>query len=293
MLSGLYLYLCGFCMGAADLVPGISGGTIAFILGFYPSLIKALKSFNLEAFKLLFTGQWRAFLQKTEWRFLATLISGIVTAFAVLSGSIHFVLEHETYRSYLYAAFLGLILASFFLCIRQVKKWCPKMVLGLAVGALSAFLLTTAVPEVNGEIPDSGWIMFSGALAICAMLLPGISGSYVLSLMGVYPLFIGSLANLFGHLKFGIIDWDAAAILLYLGVGIVVGVLLFSRFLSWLLRTHPDLSLAVLCGFMIGGLRTVWPDWNSVEAVQLALWMAVGFSCVFGIEFVAKGTSRT
>lgn len=383
-LRGFYLFLCGICMGAADLVPGISGGTIAFIMGFYGPLLESLKSFNYQSFKYLLTGQWRAFLQSTHWKFLLTLIAGIATAFLLFAGFIQFVLGHEFYRSYLYAAFLGLILGSFYFCIKQVVKWTMYESLGLAVGAVCAYCLTTIstsqaplqgsyavkidlkyrsselanykdgvltnlteealgvlaakgmiesttlVYDENGQLLGqvaelaafphtsswlNGWLIFCGMVAVCALLLPGISGSYLLTLLGVYPMVIGALADWVSHLKQGLFDFDSFEILLNLGLGILIGALLFARFLSWLLKAHPNLSLAILSGFMIGALPSVWPFWSyasillpmklekgpqllaldpvwpswfSSQAYLALLWMIAGCLLVIGIEFLAK-----
>lgn len=373
-------------MGAADLVPGISGGTVAFIMGFYAALLQSLKSFNYQAFKYLLTGQWRAFLQNTQWKFLLTLVAGIATSFLLFAGFIQFVLQHEVYRSYLYAAFLGLILGSFYFCIKQVVKWTLCESLGLLIGIGCAYFLTTlstsSVPfegsyavkmnldygsvnlsnykdgfltnlseealgvlvaknvldatalvydengQLLGQVAElvaapriswlNGWMVFCGLIAVCALLLPGISGSYLLTLLGVYPIVIGALADWVSQLKQGSFDFDSFEILLNLGLGILIGVALFARFLSWLLKTYPDLSLAILSGFMIGALRSVWPfwsydfillpmklekgpqllaldpiwpSWHSSQAYLALLWMAAGCLLVIGIEFLASRIS--
>lgn len=337
--KGMYLFFCGMCMGAADLIPGISGGTIAFIMGFYFPLLESLKSFNYSTLKLLLSGRWSSFFQITGWKFLVTLVSGMFCSFFLFANFIHYILIHEVYRVYLYSAFLGLILASFYFCIRQIKHWSTKEVLGIVLGAIIAFfltgssfsnahsqgpyavkmaleydnnrLLTNYLPEsqllINlseqtldgmlakgvielntplynnkgdplGLISDyviptkfsflNSWLIFCGAVAICALLLPGISGSYLFTLLGVYPLIIGSLADWIAHIKHGTFDWDSFEVLLNVAIGIVIGVALFARFLSWLLKTHPGLSLAVLSGFMLGALRSVWPFWSYVYALE-------------------------
>ena len=336
---GWTLFFCGVCMGTADLVPGISGGTIAFILGFYQPLLESLKTLNWTAFQHLFSGRWQIFAQKVAWKFLLTLMGGIVCAFISLANLFHFILSHEVYRIYLYATFLGLILASFVFCMRQMRVWNWKRLVGLCTGALIAYLLTetTLVPAVEGNyavplelesktIPlrnyDSddhlltdlsaqtlgilltqgllqdttpvynqqrvliglvgefvvpyrvtffnGWLVMSGALAICALLLPGISGSYILTLLGVYPLVIEALVDFLyalSHVSFNI---EAFAVLWSVGLGIGIGSLGFARIVSWLLRDYPDQSLALLSGFMIGAMRSVWPFW-SYEYIVLPL----------------------
>lgn len=328
---GWTLFFCGICMGAADLVPGISGGTIAFILGFYQPLLESLKSFNWEAFQLLFRGHVKAFAGQVGWRFLLTLIAGILTAFICLANLFHFILSHEVYRIYLYALFLGLILASFVFCMRQVRVWDWKIAFGIGLGVISAYFLTEstlttaqegpfaialeihtdAVPLRNydpekqllhglssqtlgvllaqgllvedtpvydrqhrligiaGEITTPSrvsffniWLMVCGALAVCALLLPGISGSYILTLLGVYPVVIEALVDFINSIGRASFNSDAFAVLASLGLGILLGALAFARGVSWLLKEYPNFSLAVLSGFMIGAIRSVWPFWS-------------------------------
>jgi putative membrane protein len=330
-LRGWALFFCGICMGAADLVPGVSGGTIAFILGFYQPLLESIKTFNVSAFQLLLKGQGRAFVECVSWKFLLTLLAGILCAFFGLANLFHFILAHEVYRIYLYATFLGLILASFVFCMRQIQVWNGKMVIGLCVGVLTAYFLTetTLAPAAEGNyavpiklgsetIPlrnydpndhlltglsaqtlgvllsqgllqdttpvynqqrvliglvgefvapyrvsfFNGWFVMCGALAICALLLPGISGSYILTLLGVYPIVIEALVDFINGLKLASFNSEAFAVLWSLALGIGIGALAFARVVSWLLRDYPNQSLALLSGFMIGAIRSVWPFWS-------------------------------
>lgn len=329
--QGWFLFLCGICMGAADLIPGISGGTIAFILGFYPLLLDSLKSLSWSNFKCLFKGSWREFRQHVAWKFLLTLLAGILCAMICLSNFFHFILVHEVYRIYLYAVFFGLILASFVFCIRQVTVWGGQAIIGLFLGIIIAYLLTdtTLAPAKEGEFavpieinsakmalknydfsdrlltglssqnlsvllaqgllqkttpvynqqrifvgpagefaapyhPSlfNGWLVVCGILAICAMLLPGISGSYILTLLGVYSTVIEAFVEFINGFAAGVFHGEAFMILFNLGLGIGIGALGFARMVSWLLRHYPNLSLAVLSGFMIGAIRSVWPFWS-------------------------------
>jgi len=326
-------------MGAADLVPGISGGTIAFILGFYQPLLDSLQTINLTAFQCLFKGQWQEFSQRIAWKFIVTLLAGILCAFISLANIFHYVLAHEVYRIYLYATFLGLILASFVFCIRQVQVWKGKMIVGLCIGAFVAYLLTdtTLAPASEGEFAVSiainsssfsprnydasqqlltglssqtlsvllaqgllqdttpvynqqriliglagelvmpyhlslfnGWLVMCGALAISALLLPGISGSYILTLLGVYPTVIEALVEFLNGLGKGAFNLEAFSVLWSLGIGVVFGAIAFARVLNWVMRHYPNQSLALLSGFMIGAIRSVWPFW-SYEYVMLPL----------------------
>ncbi len=323
-------------MGTADLVPGISGGTVAFMMGFYDQLLQSIKTFNRSSCKLFFLGQWRAFFQTVAWKFLLSLLIGISFSFAILASFFHHILGHEIYRAYLYSFFMGLILASFLFCIRQVQKWNGLSIAGLLLGAIGAYLLTgaigvsdsqgeyaikiqldhampplknydpqqklltqlseaslgalltkgivkpdTLVYDIQGKpiglisdfaisykaYPIDLWIVFCGALAICALLLPGISGSYLLTLMGVYPVIMRALADFIQGIRVASFDREAFYILLSLAIGILGGALLFARFVSWLLKYYSNMTLAVLSGFMIGALRSVWPFWSYAYAL--------------------------
>lgn len=263
---GWILFFCGICMGVADLIPGISGGTVAFIIGFYQQLLESLKTVNGSSIRLLLTGHGKEFARRVEWKFLLTLLSGILCAFICFANLFHFILSHELYRVYLYALFLGLILASFVFCVRQVPVWNLFTVLALCCGAVIAFLLTQSTPanEVF-SVPSSFlyvWLFICGSFAICALLLPGISGSYILTVLGVYPLVIEALVDFVNAGATFSFNWEAFAILISLGGGILFGAILFARGVSWLLRIYPSLTLATLSGFMMGALQSVWPFWT-------------------------------
>lgn len=294
----LYLFFCGLCMGAADLVPGISGGTIAFIMGFYSQLLEGLKSFNAHSFRLLLKGEFPAFFQIIPWKFLLPLIGGIATSFIFLTGFLHFILEHDLYRIYLYATFTGLIFASSLFCLRQVNRWDFVTISSLLIGAIIAYLFTGSALEMSVVYVSSAyldlWLVFCGVLAISAMLLPGISGSYLLTLLGVYPTIIKSLAHFISSVKQGHFDTNAFSILSSLFVGIVVGLLFFSRMVSWLLKQYPQPTLALLTGFVIGGIRCVWPfqsipaDLVSGTYLKMILVSISGFALVLILEYVAS-----
>lgn len=262
-----YLF-CGLCMGAADLVPGISGGTIAFIMGYYEPLIHNIKSINRQTISMLLRLRLRELSQVIAWKFLLALLLGIVLALALFSQAITAVLNHETYRVYLFAAFFGLILASASFCGRRIKNWHWHYLAAFSVGVAIAYFLTaqTAAVTGTGEHVESSlinfWIIFCGAIAVSAMLLPGLSGSYLLAILGVYPVVVGALADLVSGLHQFTIDYQAAIILGNLLVGIVIGAALFSRVISWLFLHYHDATIAMLVGFMLGALRAVWPFWT-------------------------------
>lgn len=310
-------------MGIADLVPGISGGTIAFIMGFYQPLLDSIKTLNWSALQHLLKGRWREFDRLVAWKFLLTLVSGVITAFICLANFFHFIFQHEVYRTYLYSLFLGLILASFTFCMRQIKHWNWGCLLSLAVGAYLAYALT----DVTIASPTSGQIfhedvqllnvrlILCGAIAICALLLPGISGSYLLTIFGVYPTVIEAFVDFIKGIKQASFNSEAFAILFSLGIGIVIGALGFARLVSWLLRSYPGQTLSMLSGFMIGALRSVWPfwtyeyalnplklakgpqlipiqaylpSWDAPEVLPAVLCALAGFFLVFALEAVAK-----
>lgn len=319
----LHLFFCGLCMGSADLIPGISGGTVAFIMGFYEPLIESLKTINVNSFKLLLTLQFKRFSQAFAWRFLVPLGCGIATAFILLAGLFHQILSDPTYRVYLYAVFFGLVVASFLFCAKQIKVWNGKQVAVLVIGALIAHLLTSTsvTPESSQTIYAAMgwgidlWLVICGAIAITAMLLPGISGSYLLTLLGAYAIVIGALVDFIQAAQQLQFDQEAFFILLSLAIGIVVGLVLFVRGISWLLKHQHDLMIASLVGFMIGSLRSVWPfwsyqyvmnplkpskgpqlqpldilwpDWHSPLVWKAVAWATVGFALVFAIELLVS-----
>lgn len=373
-------------MGMCDLIPGVSGGTLAFTMGFYQSLLTGLKSLDTIAFKLLVTGKWRAFAAKVPLKFLTALFSGALFSIFLMASPIHYLLSHPLYRSYLYALFLGLVLFASFFSFFKVARWSLQSYLAASLGCLVALAFTlfsfshsgaksgpyaikvdpTLVVKVaDNYLPSKHlvtqlsqkelqvyaskgaiepqtmiysnkgeqlgilsqiienkkgfrvdfWLILCGLVAICAMLLPGISGSYLLTLMGAYTVVIGALADWTAALKKGRFDLDSFMILTCLGLGIILGVALFSRFINWLLRHYPNSSLAALSGFMTGALPSLWPFWSYQtlldvaklqKGAQLALlhpilpslsalptWIATlffiaGFSLLFAIEKLAN-----
>lgn len=260
-----FVFFAGLCMGAADLVPGISGGTVAFILGIYEELIDALRSVKL---KHLLKFNFRKFFREIRFRFLLSLIVGIALSFITLSHLITFLLQHEFYRTLLYSAFFGLVLSSAYLLGRRIKPWRGKEICALVAGGIIAYFLTDPSlkykfnPVTNSYQLFNFWLIFCGAIAISAMLLPGISGSYLLIILGVYPIAIEALNDFLSSLKVFDFDIKSATILGNLLVGIFLGAVLFSKAISWLLKNFQKTTYALLTGFMIGALKTVWPFWS-------------------------------
>ena len=239
-------------MGVADVIPGVSGGTIAFISGIYEELIGSIKSIDVDAFKLLGQFQIKTFWKKINGSFLICVLGGIVTSLVSLARLMTYLLEHHPVP--VWSFFFGLILVSAPLIMRDIKKWDFATVLSGIIGIVIAYLITIISPtETPTNLP---FIFFCGALAICAMILPGISGAFILLLIGKYEYMIKAL-----------IAFDMPVILVFVS-GCFLGLLGFSRFLSWILTHYRFPTLALLAGFMIGSLNKVWP-WKEVTAFRI------------------------
>ena len=237
------VYLRGLAMGAADIVPGVSGGTVAFITGVYPRLLHSLRSFDLQALRLVIGGDIAAAWRHVNGGFLCWLGAGILTSVFTLARLLAWVLEH--YPEPLWGLFFGLILASSILLLQQVSRWAPQHMVGLLVGAGAAVAVALAPRSafVGGELG----VFLAGFIAICAMILPGVSGSFILVLLGMYSRILTAVKN-FDVLLLGVFA---------LGAG--CGLLCFSRLLDWLLQRFRDTTIAVLTGFLFGSLVVVWP----------------------------------
>lgn len=245
----LVISLKGIAMGAADVVPGVSGGTIAFIVGIYEELLESIKSINISSLKLLFTGKIGAFWKAINGNFLFTLVAGIAISIFSLARVITYLLD--THPILVWAFFFGLVLASTWIVSKDIKKWNWKIILCFIVGAVVAFFITVATPA---ETPNSLWFIFlCGAIAICAMILPGISGSFILVLLGKYSYIMESVKNL-----------DLIIIIVFM-IGAIIGITSFSRLLSYTLRNFYDVTVAILAGFMLGSLNKVWPWKETTE----------------------------
>ncbi len=293
----LGLAVKGFCMGASDVVPGVSGGTMAFILGIYAELIKSIRSFDLEFFRLLLSLRVRDALNHCSWRFLAAVGAGILLAIFTLARMLSWLLENRPVL--IWSFFFGLILASVFTVSQRLNKWTLATTVCVALGTFGTYFLVGMVPV---STPNAPWFLFmSGAIAICAMILPGISGSLVLVLLGKYH-YVLEAVN----------DHDFLTLFL-VAAGAGVGLITFVRLINWLLNKHHDLTIAVLTGLMLGSLRKVWPwkktldsvtdihgkvvamahtnilpsDWNNEVTVALSL-IIVGCLVVLSLNFLAN-----
>ncbi len=248
----LLLYAKGVSMGGADVIPGVSGGTIAFITGIYEELIDSLKSIDLEALRLVVTLRIGEAWKRVNATFLITLLAGILTSLLSLARLMTYLLEHHPIA--IWSFFFGLILVSSPLILRDIKEWKPVTVVSFIVGIGIAYAITVLSPT---ETPTNlFFIFFCGALAICAMILPGISGAFVLLLIGKYEFMINAL-----------IDFNFPVIIVF-ALGCVIGLVSFSHVLSWILHHYRFPSLALLAGFMIGSLNKVWP-WKEVVAWRI------------------------
>ncbi len=248
----------GFCMGAADTVPGVSGGTVALILGHYQRLLMAISRFDTTALKLTLSGRWADLSRHIDLRFLLLLGCGIVAGAGALATTMHWLLEHRMPQTY--AVFFGLVLASGWIVAKWVERWGGRPIIGLVVATAFAFWLA-GLPIADAS--DSRVYLFgASAIAICAMILPGISGAFVLLLLGMYHPVIGMIKR-FVRLD---ISGDLVIDLAIFASGCVVGLAAFSRLLKWLIRDHPDVTLASLLGLMLGSLRRIWPLQQATEA---------------------------
>jgi putative membrane protein len=234
-------------MGAADVVPGVSGGTIAFIVGIYDELINSIKSINLQALKLFFTGKFAAFWKAVNMNFLLALVTGIGISVFSLAKIITYLLVHEAVL--VWAFFFGLVLASTWFVSKDIKEWNWKTILSFLVGAAVAYYITIATPASTPTHPL--FIFLCGFIAICAMILPGISGSFILLLMGKYDYIMNAVKSL-----------DIVTLGIF-AVGAILGITSFSRVLSYALTHFRNITLSVLSGFMLGSLNKVWP-WKEV-----------------------------
>lgn len=254
-------------MGAADVVPGVSGGTIAFITGIYEELIGSLKSINLASLRKLFKEGIPAFWTHINGWFLLPLFLGIGLSIASLAKGITYLLANHP--QLLWSFFFGLILASILVVGKTVRRWNPGVFVALAIGTAGSFYITT-ITTVADETTNLGYILLCGMVSICAMILPGISGSFILLLMGAYELVIGTVKNLVSsvlHFEFG----DFGNNLKVAGtfaVGAVVGLVSFSHVLSWLFKRYHDLTITLLMGFLVGSLNKIWP-WKETLSTRV------------------------
>lgn len=299
----IILALKGCAMGMADVVPGVSGGTIAFISGIYEELLDSIRSVNATALKLLLKFRLAEFWRHINGRFLLPVLLGIAIAIFSLARLMTYLLVNHPIA--IWSFFFGLIVASALLVAKQIGRWDWQTVLAFVVGAVAAWWITVATPA---ETPNDWWfVMLSGAIAICAMILPGISGAFILLLLGKYQ-----------YIMHAVGEFNIPVIVVFV-IGAVAGIISFSHLLSWLLKHWHDVTVAVLMGFMVGSLNKVWPWKETVETyldshgvaqplvqtniapgtfeqltgepsllTQAILLGIVGFLAIYGIELIAR-----
>lgn len=247
LIDYLIISLKGVAMGAADAVPGVSGGTIAFISGIYEELINTISGVNFSLITTLRKEGFFAFWNQLNGNFILALLSGIVISFVSFMRLAKYLLENHPIL--IWSFFFGLIIASIYFVGKQITRWHLSTILGVIIGTVIAYYITT-IPA-SGVNDSSYFLFFAGAIAICAMILPGISGSFILVILGAYK-----------TLSVAIHDFDFKKLALFVG-GAIVGLLSFSHILKWLFKTYHNLTLALLTGFILGSLNKVWP-WKKV-----------------------------
>ncbi|MDC9723157.1 MAG: DUF368 domain-containing protein [Urechidicola sp.] len=243
-LDYFIITLKGIAMGAADVVPGVSGGTIAFISGIYEELLESIASVNFNTIKLLKTEGIKSVWKQINGNFLIALMSGIAISIVSLAKLISWLLENEPIL--LWSFFFGLVLASILFIGKQITKWKALTVIIFLGGAVLAYYITTLTPLIS-ENTSPLYLFIAGSLAICAMILPGISGAFILVLLGAYKPVLDAIHNK-----------DFKIIVLF-AAGAIVGLLSFSRVLKWLFHHYKNLTLALLAGFVLGSLNKIWP----------------------------------
>ena len=282
LVSHIVTAVKGFFMGAANVVPGVSGGTIALITGIYSRIIQALNAvLSWDTWKELFHGNLKGFWKKIDGWFLLALGVGMVLSVFTLAKLLEYCLA--SYPVATWAFFFGLILASAFFMLKALKGWKGADVLFLLAGIALGLLVCTLTPS---QTPDNLFFIFlCGAIAICTMILPGISGSFILVVMGKYDYMMGAVSNL---------DWPVLAVF---ALGCLAGILAFAKLLHWLLARWERQTMLVLTGFVLGSLVKVWP-WANVPASQdpnvgsAVLWCLLGIALIVGIELIGNKKTK-
>ncbi len=249
-------------MGAADAVPGVSGGTIAFISGIYEELITTISNVNLSLFKTLKENGIKAFWTQVNGNFILALLTGIIISFVSFMRLAKYLIEHHPIL--IWSFFFGLIVVSIYFVGKQITKWNLITVSALIIGAITAFYITS-LPTLTAN-SNPYYLLFSGAIAICAMILPGISGSFILVILGAYK----TLSDAFHN-------FDLKKIALF-AIGALIGLLSFSRILKWLFKNYHNTTLAILTGFILGSLNKVWPWKKTISVMNDATGEVIPFS---------------
>ena len=302
VINYILLFLKGLAMGAVNKIPGVSGGTVAFITGIYEDLINSIKKINLKTFRILFKKGFNDFSKEINGKFLLIVFSGVVTSFFSVSLLLDRLIEK--YELYVFGLFFGMILGSFYVIYHQLDKFNLKLVIGIFIGLTIGLLISFAD---NFEVSNSNLIIFfSGIIAISGMILPGLSGSYLLLLMGNYTLImVDSVNALYSTIKdlfllnFEFINNSdriyLLQVLFFFTLGSVSGLILFSNILSSLLKKFKSITISIIVGFIAGSLRGVWPwqveSFNGTKSLYFPdlsfqdTWITFTY-ILFGILFV-------
>lgn len=260
----------GACMGAADVIPGVSGGTIAFITGIYDEFVSSIASVNTEAVRLLFTGRFKTLWRHINGSFLLSIIAGIGISVISLAELMQMLLSDFPIQTW--GFFFGLIIASSIFILRGISGWKMREGIFLVLGMVMGVVICTLSPT---QTPDALWFIFlSGAIAICAMILPGISGSFILLILGKYQYIMKTITDCVGNIGAlwgssgadSSIFWSSACTLAVFLIGAIIGIISFSKLLHWLLARWHKETLIILAGFILGSLVKVWP-WSNTEAI--------------------------
>ena len=297
----------GFLMGGADIIPGVSGGTVALILGIYQRLVAAISHFDSELVAMLLKRDWAAAMRHVDFRFLVSLGAGIAMGILSLATLMNYLLNNQ--MQFTFAFFTGLILASSVLVAKMVEQWSIDTVTLFLTGAIGAFIIV-GLPLMESP-PDSNlYIFFCGMIGISAMILPGISGAFILLILGKYEEITGLLKDVL-H---GDITVQAVTTILVFMLGMTVGLISFSKVLKALLKRFESQTMAVLCGFMVGSLRKLWPfkvdltpdeakfklkQFENIWPVEFggSFWMTVGLvvvaaALVLTLDFLTSGSDH-
>jgi putative membrane protein len=246
----IFIILKGMAMGLAEIIPGVSGGTIAFITGIYERLLDAIRAWNLKNLKLLFTGKWTHFWKAIDGGFIVSLLLGM--AFGMITGvfAVTWLMDH--YIEPLWGFFFGLIIASVLVILREIHQW-DLVRIALLIGGIAVAILIISVNPAEGS--QAYWFVFlSGVIAVSALMMPGVSGSFMLLILGMYGLIIPAFKELLTDPK-----PEQFLLLLVFGLGLAAGLVTFSRVLSWTLKRYHQSTLMLLTGFIIGSLYKIWP----------------------------------
>ncbi|MFC4870484.1 DUF368 domain-containing protein [Negadavirga shengliensis] len=247
------LFLKGMAMGGADIVPGVSGGSIALVTKIYEELLDSISSFDTEALRLLLSFKLGPFWRHVNGSFLLVLLTGILTSIFTLAKGITYLIDNHPIP--LWSFFCGLILISAVIILRDIRKWNVMAFVAIPVGMILAYLITE-LPLLT--LPENLWFTFiSGAIAICAMILPGVSGSFLLLILGKYEFILNA------------VNQKDLLVIAVFAVGCIIGLLLFSRVISWLLKNFHAITLAFLSGFMLGSINKIWP-WKKVLSYRIS-----------------------